>query len=461
MFLDCGMRHHDVVVLGSGSGNMAIDDSFADLDVAIVEEDAFGGTCLNVGCIPSKMLAYTAEVADTIRDADRFGIEAELRRMRWSEIRNRVFERVDADSAKGRAGREESDFVTVYPGHARFLGPRRLQIELGGESVAVEADQVVIAAGARPVVPPPVAESGLPYETSDTIMRMEAPPRRLAVLGGGYIAAELAQVFASAGSEIVIVEQAEQLLGPQDETIAREFTDLARHRFELHLGRELTRLEGEPGALRLVLDDGTTIEADTLLVAVGRIPNSDGLDLDAAGISTYDDGRIIVDEYQRTGVGGVFALGDICSPFQLKHVANREAEVVAHNLRHPDDLVAADHDVVPAAIFTNPQIASVGATEQDCRDTYRDYVVGTARYADVAYGWAMEDSTGFCKVLAQRGPGRLLGAHVMGPQASILIQPLVLAITLGVDARTVGERPYWIHPALTEVVSNALRALGD
>jgi mycothione reductase len=331
---------------------------------------------------------------------------------------------------------------------------------MGGESVAVEADQIVIAAGARPMIPPPVAESGLPYETSDTIMRMEAPPWRLAVLGGGYIAAELAQVFAAAGSEIVIVEQSDRLLGPQDETIAREFTELARRRFELHLGRELSRLEGEPGALRLVLDDGTTIEADTLLVAVGRIPNSDGLDLDAAGISTYDDGRIVVDEYQRTGIEGVFALGDICSPFQLKHVANREAEVVAHNLRHPDDLVAAEHDVVPAAIFTNPQIASVGATEQDCGDK-GDYVVGTARYADVAYGWAMEDSTGLCKILTQRSTGRLLGAHVMGPQAATLIQPLVLAMTLGIDARTVAERPYWIHPALTEVISTALRALGD
>jgi mycothione reductase len=440
---------------------MVIDDSFADLDVAIVEQDAFGGTCLNVGCIPSKMLAYTAEVAETIRDADRFGIDADLYRMRWSEVRNRVFERVDADSAKGRAGREESDFVTVYSGHAKFLAPRWLQIEMGGESVAVEADQIVIAAGARPLVPPPVAESGLPYETSDTIMRIEAPPRRLAVLGGGYIAAELAQVFAAAGSEIVIIEQAEHLLGTQDETIAREFTELARRRFELHLGRELIGLEGEPGALRLVLDDGRTIGADTLLVAVGRSPNSDGLNLDAAGISTYDDGRIVVDEYQRTDIKGVFALGDICSPFQLKHVANREAQIVAHNLRHPDDLVAADHDVVPAAIFTNPQTASVGATEQDCRDRNRDYVVGTARYADVAYGWAMEESTGFCKVITQRGTGRLLGAHLMGPQAATLIQPLVLAMKLGIDARTVAERPYWIHPALTEVISAALRAIGD
>ncbi|GAA1552648.1 mycothione reductase [Kribbella sancticallisti] len=448
-----------MIVIGTGSGNMVVDDSFAGLDVAIVEEDLFGGTCLNVGCIPSKMLAYAAEVADSVRGAGRYDVDAELRGVRWTELRDRVFRRLDAEEAEGRAGREQSDFVTVYSGHARFVGPKKLQIELGEESIAVEGDQIVIAAGGRPSVPPPVAEAGLPYETSDTIMRIDSPPRRLAVLGGGYVAIELAHVLAAAGSEIVIVEQADQLLGPQDEAICQAFTELVSDRYELHLGRELTGLEGEPGALRLILDDGSVIEADTLLVAVGRTPNSDNLDLEKAGISTYDDGRIVVDEYQRTEVDGVYALGDICTPYPLKHVANREAEVVAHNLRNPDDLRATDHNAVPAAVFTSPQIASVGATEQDCRDAGRDYVATSTQYAEVAYGWAMEDSTGSCKVLADRDTGRLLGAHILGPQAATLIQPLVVAMTLDIDARTLAEQPYWIHPALTEVVSNALRDL--
>ncbi|MFD3400560.1 mycothione reductase [Kribbella sp. NPDC058693] len=453
------MRHHHVVVIGAGSGNMVVGDSFGGLDVAVVEERRFGGTCLNFGCIPSKMLAYAAEVADTVRGAARYDVDAEQLGLRWTELRDRVFARIDADEAKGRAGREASDFVTVYPGHARFLGTRRLQIELGAESVSVEADQIVIAAGGRPLVPPPVAASGLPYETSDTIMRIEAPPRRLAILGGGYIAAEFAHVFAAAGSEIVIIEQADQLLGPQDESVAQAYTDLARHRFELHLGRELTKLDGEPGALLLHLDDGTTLTADALLVAVGRTPNSDKLELAEAGISTHDDGRIVVDKYQRTTVDGVYALGDVCSAYPLKHVANREAEVVAHNLRHPDDLCATDHEVVPAAVFTDPQVASVGSTEQDLRDAGSDYVAASTRFADVAYGWAMEDTTGFCKLLANRSTGRLLGAHIIGPQAATLIQPLVVAMALDIDTKTLAERPYWIHPALTEVVKETLRQL--
>ncbi|MCX5409228.1 mycothione reductase [Streptomyces sp. NBC_00335] len=457
------MRHHDLVVIGAGSGNAVIDDSFAGLDVAIVEEKWFGGTCLNAGCIPSKMFAYAAHVARTVGEAGTYDVGAELLGVRWRALRDRVFGRLDADREEGRRGRRESDSVTVYEGRARFTGPRELRIDLadlGGGFVDISARQLVIAAGGRPLVPPPVLDSGLPYETSDTVMRIDAPPRRLAVLGGGYIAAELAEVFAAAGSSVVIVEKEDRLLGPQDETVAERFTELARSRYDLRLGREVTAVGGRPGALRLTLDDASTVEADTLLVAAGRVPNSDRLNLDAAGVATHGDGRIVVDAHQRTTAQGVFALGDICTPVPLKHVANREAQVVAHNLRHPDDLIAADHDLVPAAVFTSPQIASIGATGQDCRDRGLNPLVGEARYADIAYGWAMEDTTGFCKVLAERGTGRLLGAHLMGPQAATLIQPLVLAMTLGIDARTLAGSPYWIHPALTELVEKALLDLG-
>jgi mycothione reductase len=155
----------------------------------------------------------------------------------------------------------------------------------------------------------------------------------------------------------------------------------------------------------------------------------------------------------------VWALGDVSTAVPLKHVANREAEVVAHNLLHPDDPHETDDTPVPAAVFGDPQVASIGATEQDLREGDLDWVAGEAEYADTAFGWALEDTTGFAKVLAERGTGRLLGAHVMGPHAAILVQPLVVAMACGIDARTLAQRPYWIHPALTEVVENALRAL--
>jgi mycothione reductase len=444
--------HHDLVVIGSGSGNLVVDDAFSHLDVAFVEQEPrFGGTCLNTGCIPTKMLAHTAEVADTVRGAGRFDVDAALHAVRWADVRDRVTGRLGPLARDGRQGRLDTPWITVHTGHARFTGPLALDVD----GTAVTADRIVLATGSRPVVPPPVAGSGLPYDTSDTVLRRDRVPRRLAVLGGGYIAAELAHVFAAAGAEITVIERA-GLLQQQDETVVREYTALVRERYDLRLGRELTGLSGEPGALRLELDDGGTVEADALLVAVGRRPNGDLMDLDAGGVEVDDHGLVVVDAHRRTTAEGVWALGDVCQGVPLKHVANREAQVVRHNLLHPDDLVATGHEVVPSAVFTSPQIAQVGATGQELREAGTAHRTGFARYADTAYGWALEDTTGFCKVLLDPVTGAVLGAHVMGPQAPALVQPLVLAATLGIPARTLVERPYWIHPALTEVVQQAL-----
>lgn len=460
------MPKHDLVVIGAGSGNMVIDDQFTDLDVAIVEERKFGGTCVNYGCIPSKMLAYTADVVDTLAGADDFHISAESDDLRWTHLRDRVFGRTDEVSADGAQGRRESDFITVYDGHARFTGPRRLAVTVNKdtieETVEVAADRIVVAAGGRPVIPPPVQASGLPYETSNTIMRVDAAPRRLAVLGGGYIAAELAHIFAAAGSEVTIVEKSDELLGgPQDEAVRAAYTQIVSSRCTLKLRAELTELSGAAGDLVLRLDDGSEVRADMLLVATGRTPNSDRLDVDNGGIDTHEDGRIVVDDYLRTTADGVYALGDVSTPVPLKHVANREAETVKHNLLHPDDLRAIDRDLVPSAVFTNPQIASIGLTEEQCRDQGRNYVSALTKYSDVAYGWAMQDETGLCKVLVDTDTDLFLGAHVMGAQAATLVQIFVIAMQFGITVDALAHRPYWIHPALTEVVENTLLDLAD
>ncbi|MET9573566.1 mycothione reductase [Streptomyces virginiae] len=450
------MRTHDLVIVGAGSGNTVVDERFSHLDVAVIDEGPFGGTCLNRGCIPSKMLVHVADLTDTIREAGRFGVEARPGRVAWPAVRERVFGRLDQEAAEGEQGRRGSANIDVHKGRARFTGDRTLTVEAGADTVTVRGEQVVVAVGSRPAVPPPVRDGGLPYETSDTVMRLDRPPRHLAVLGGGYVAAELAHVFHAAGSRITVIEQEDTLLSAQDETVAAAYTAIASERYDVRTGRALTRVEGEPGRLRLVLDDGPAVEADTLLVAVGRNPNSDRIDAGRAGIDLHDDGRIVVDAFQRTSAEGVFALGDVCTPFPLKHVANREAHVVAHNLLHPDAPVRTSHEAVPAGVFTRPQIAQVGRTEQQCRQEGLDYAVSVRRFADTAYGWALEDTTGFCKVLADRRTGLLLGAHILGPQAASLIQPLVIAMSLGIKALDLACSPLWIHPAPTEAVSNAL-----
>jgi mycothione reductase len=205
------------------------------------------------------------------------------------------------------------------------------------------------------------------------------------------------------------------------------------------------------------------VRGDVLLVATGRIPNGDLLDAESVGVA-LDGSRVVVDEYQRTSTPGIFALGDVSSRYQLKHVANHEARVVQHNLlqdwEDTDNMVASDHRYVPAAIFTEPQIAAVGLTEKQALAAGFDINVKVQDYADVAYGWAMEDTTGIAKIIAERGTGAILGAHIMGYQASTLIQPLIQAMSFGLTAYDMARGQYWIHPALPEVIENALLGLG-
>jgi len=450
------VAHHDLVVIGTGSGNTFVDERFADWDVAIVEHGVFGGTCLNVGCIPTKMYVYAADVAEAVRGAARYGIDATLDKVRWGDIRDRVFGRIDPISEGGKAYRvERSPNVTVYLGHATFTGPKTLDVD--GEELT--ADHVVVAAGGRPMIPKAVAESGAPYETSDTIMRLEERPERLVIVGGGYIAAEFAHVFSALGTEVTVVVRGSRLLRSHDETISAAYTELASARFDVRMATQVTGVTGTTGDLTVSLDDGTRVGADALLVAAGRIPNGDRMNLGAAGIATHSDGRIEVDRFQRTSAEGVFALGDVSSPWALKHVANREAKVVGHNLIHPEAPLETDHRFVPSAVFTEPQVASVGKTEEMVRMMGLDYTVKVQRFSDVAFGWAMEDTTGLCKIIAEKGTGRLLGAHLMGPQASTLIQPLIQAMSFGLGAREMATGQYWIHPALPEVVENALLGL--
>jgi mycothione reductase len=196
-----------------------------------------------------------------------------------------------------------------------------------------------------------------------------------------------------------------------------------------------------------------------LLVATGRVPNSDRLNLAVAGVRVHPDGRVAVDGTQRTSVPHIWALGDVSSEYQLKHVANHEARVVAHNLAHPDELIESDHRFVPSAVFTHPQLASVGLTEPQVVERGIAYVTSLQPYGSTAYGWAMEDTTSLCKLIADPVTGRLLGAHLMGEQAATLIQPLIQAMSFGLDVREMARGQYWIHPALTEVIENALLSL--
>lgn len=456
----------DLLIVGSGSGNSVVTPEMDSWSIGIVEGGTFGGTCLNVGCIPTKMYAYAADVADTVNGAARYGIDARIDGVRWTDIRDRVFGRIDPISAAGKKYRADSRNTRVYEGRATFTGPRRLVVTAAdGTTTEVSADRVVLANGSRPVIPAipgldPALGPVVPYVTNNDVMRIEALPRHLIVIGGGYIACEFAHVFTSFGAEVTVVSRSAELLRGQDETITARFTEFAEQHWDVRLGAIATSVRESDGVITVVLADGTEVSGDLLLVAAGRTPNGDTLEAAAGGVDVTSGGRVVVDAQQRTSADGVWALGDVSSPYLLKHAANHEARTVAHNLTHPQSLRSSDHRFVPAAVFTDPQIARVGMTEGEARSAGIDYAVKIQAYGDVAYGWAMEDRHGFVKVIAEKGTRRLLGAHLMGFQASTVIQPFIQALSLGTtDVRELARGQYWIHPALSEVVENALLGL--
>ncbi len=458
------MRHFDLCVIGSGSGNAIVDRRFADWQVALVDGGPrFGGTCLNVGCIPTKMFVHPADLAESARHGAALGVDTGEVRVRWSDVRDRVFGRIDPIEASGEAHRRDSAHVTLFRDQGRFVAARTLRV--GGEEIT--ADRFVLAAGSRPRLPdvPGLDDPELAgrVHTSDQVMRLDALPRSLIIVGGGPVAAEFAHIFSAYGTRVTLLHRGLRLLRDADEAVAERFTDLVSRRVVLRLGQQLASVADAAGRIEVGTTDEDGIEyffeADQLLVATGRVSNADTLDLDRTGVAVDEAGRVVVDEFQRTSADGIWAVGDVSSPWQLKHVANHEGRVVRHNLLHPDDLVAADHRFVPRAVFSGPPVAWVGLTEQECRAQGRRYAVGVRDFGGVAYGWAMEDTDHFAKVIADPATGQLLGAHIIGPDAPNLLQPLVQAITFGLDVTTMARGQYWIHPSLAEVVENALLAV--
>ena len=455
-------ENYDLIIVGTGSGNSVINDEMDGWRIAIVERWTFGGTCLNRGCIPSKMMVYAADVAESAAkdNGPKYGVTTRFESADWPAIVKRVFSRIDPIAEGGREYRLSLPNVTVYEGNAQFVGDRTLVVN-GQE---IRGERVVIATGARAFIPPIRGIDEVPYHTSDTIMHVAHLPQHLIVLGGGFIAAELSHVFRSLGSRVTIINRGHRLLGAQDHDISKRYTELVRDRFDVVLGAHVDRIymTAQGVGLRVTTAAGEhTIEGDTLLVATGRKPNGDQIDAAAAGVEIGESGEVIVDPYGRTTADNVWALGDVNGRYQLKHMANGEARAIQHSLLHPDDPQPLDKRPAPHAVFGSPQVGSVGMTEKQADELGRPTTVITHAYGETAYGWALEDADSFCKLIGDPATRTLLGAHVIGYQASMLVQLLVQGMHLGTTVDEMATGQIWIHPALSEVVEQALLKLID
>ncbi len=449
-------RHFDLAILGTGSGNSIPTEAMGDWSIAMVEPDVFGGTCLNRGCIPSKMFVHSADVARTIRTAATFNVDGTFNGADFAALRDRVFGRIDPIAKGGEEYRRSLSHITVLDQPGRFVGHKRL---VSGE-VEFTADRIVLAAGSRPHIPPIRGIADVGYDTSDTIMRLDALPDRMVVIGGGAVAAEMAHVFDALGTTVTMLLRSDHLLRGEEPEIGHALThEFNRRGIDMRTTvNAVSARRGDTG-IQLELDDGATIETDVLLLATGRTSNGDVLDLAAGGVTADAFNRPLVDEYMRTNVEGVWALGDLEAHHQdLKHIANAHAKAIRHNLLHPEDLITPVVPNQPRATFTDPEVASVGMTKSEAIAAGHDIVVGRREYAATAYGWALEDTTSFSIVVVDASTRLILGAHIIGPQASILIQPLVQAMTFGQTADQLATQMVWPHPALTEVIEQVLLA---
>ena len=452
------MPSYDLIVIGSGSGlEVSAEAAGAGMSVAVVDDGPFGGTCLNRGCIPSKILIHCADVMETIRTSGLFGIKASVEAVDWPFIIRRASEEIDAESLEILESNRQHPNITVYTDRARFTGPKTL--EVSGERIT--AGTIVIAAGTRPGIPDIPGIADVPYVTSDQALRMPEQPKRLTIVGGGYIAAEMAHFFGAMGTEVTIVHRRSTLLREEDDDVARRFTEVYQRRFNMVLNAQPVRAytRGSHIALEVTTDGGTeTIVSDALLMATGRVPNTDILDVASAGVEVDGRGFVSTDEYLETNVPGIWALGDIVGRYLLKHSANLEASYAANNIFNPDGKVAVDYHAMPRAIFASPQVAAVGLTERAAREQAVPFRAAAYDYLNTAYGSSIEDKDGFVKVLVHAETDEILGCHIIGTDAATLIQEAANAMRTRSTTDAILQAIY-VHPALPEVVQRAFAAL--
>lgn len=452
------MKEFDLIVIGSGSGldvaNAVAQDG---LRVAIVEKDRMGGTCLNRGCIPSKLLIHSADVAETIKGAGQFGINVSGYSVDFEKIVSRTNGIVDSDSDGIKRAFSEIDNPKLFPHECRFVGQKTISV--GGQDI--KAEKILIASGTRPTIPNIKGLEGTGFITSDEALRLKKQPSTLTIIGGGYIAAELAHFFGSLGTKINIIQRHDLLVPDEDEEVSRKFTEVFSKKYSVYLGNSIESVVKSSDMFNVVAKNSSgkriEVESDQLLVAAGRMPNSDTLDLGKTGIRTEVDGFIAVDEYLETSVKGIFALGDAVGRYLFKHAANHEAQYAYHNLIH-EKKIPVDYTAMPHAIFSSPQVAGAGYTEQELKVKGIPYTKAVYPYIRTAMGEAIEDRDGFVKLLASK-EGKILGCHIIGSHASVLIHEVLVAMKLGTSVQDI-VRTVHVHPALSEVVARAASTFG-
>ena len=450
------MERFDVIVIGSGSGmivaSAAVEQGFR---TALVEHGKMGGTCINVGCVPSKMLIYPADVVATLKDAGKLGVHATVDLVDFNNIMTRMHTLVNHDSGHQARAVEATPNLTWFKETGEFISDYTMQVG----SHTITAEMIFIVSGARTAIPPIKGIENIGYLTSDTVLELQTPPKSILIVGGGYIGMEYGHFFSGIGTKTTILQRPYRVLPDEEPEISDLLKKEMQQRMEIYTGYEAIEAKQEGTQKALIArnrQDGSQKEfsAESVMVATGRVSNADILKPEKTGVELDERGYIKVNEYLETSKKNIWAFGDAIGIQMFKHVANYEAGVVWHNAIH-DHKVKMDFSAAPHAVFTHPQVASVGLTEEEAKQQKYKIRVGKALYSETAMGAAMEFSEGFVKVVVEGETGKILGGHIIGPEASILIQEIVNAMVSETGNFAPIARGMHIHPAMSEVVQNA------
>ena len=450
------MAHYNVVVIGTGPGGYvaAIRAAQLGLKTAVVEKDELGGTCLNWGCIPTKSWVVTAHLYEQIKRAKEYGIVVGEPQIDWTALvarKNKIVKQLTGGVKQLLAGRQ----VDIYKGAGKLTAANRIAVaRTEGGTEEITTDHIILATGAYATLPPGWSLDGERVIGSKEALDLSQQPKRIAILGGGVIGCEFACFFAAIGTQTTVIEMLPRLVMAEDEEISAALErEMKKKKVALHLGTMVEdRRDNADGSITLTLAGGKTIDVDTVLIATGRRPWSEGLGLDTVGISRADRGKIAVNDKLQTSVPNIYAIGDVTDIKQLAHFASAQGKAAAEIIA--GHAAQTSWRAVPAATFTSPEIASVGLTEAEARAEGRTVKVG--RFPFRAHGRNIADgeTTGFVKIVGDADSGQILGTSIFGAKASELIHEASLAIGADLDVSAVAQAIH-AHPTMMEVLGEA------
>ncbi|WP_250490059.1 FAD-containing oxidoreductase [Caballeronia sp. INML2] len=455
-------QHFDALVIGTGQGGspLAVRLAQSGKRTAVIERHLFGGTCVNVGCTPTKTYVASARAAHVARTAAQYGV------MIGGDITidmARVKARKDEVIGGSRTGIEAwlrgTENVTVLKGHARFTGPHALSIEAAdGSTQDIGADLVFINTGTRAAVPEIDGLERVPYLTNSTILELTEVPEHLVIVGASYIALEFGQMFRRFGSRVTLLVRGERILTREDEDVARAMQGvLAREGVAFRFGAQIGRVEPSAGGVRIVCGD-ETIDASHLLFATGRTPNTDDLGLTQAGIAVNRHGMIDVDGQLRTKVEGVYALGDVNGRGAFTHTSWNDYEIIASNLLDGESR-SVDTRIMAYAVFVDPPFARVGMSEEEVRKDGREALIATMPMSRVGRARERGETDGFMKALVDARTQRFLGAAIYGIEGDEVIHTFIDIMNADAPFTTL-QRAMHIHPTVSELIPTLLEGLG-